>query len=85
MVKTNIVEKTGELLKTEEIKIIDVLMKDEEIRKETVGDFSDSIEYAIGKYFEQKVNIDEAEVLNNNLKTEITNFVEKVNNMLFHN
>ena len=84
MVKTNIVEKTGELLKAEEIKIIDILMKDEEIRKETVGDFSDSIEYAIDKYFEQKFNIDEAEVLNNNLETEITDFMEKVNNMLYN-
>lgn len=84
MVKTNIVEKTRELLKAEEIKIIDILMKDEEIRKETVGDFSDSIEYAIDKYFEQKFNIDEAEVLNNNLKTEITDFMEKVNNMLYN-
>lgn len=84
MVKTNIVEKTGELLKAEEIKIIDILMKDEEIRKETVGDFSDSIEYAIDKYFEQKFNIDEAEVLNNNLETEIADFMEKVNNMLYN-
>lgn len=84
MVKTNIVEKTGELLKAEEIKIIDILMKDEKIRKETVEDFSDSIEYAINKYFEQKFNIDEAEVLNNNLETEITDFMEKVNNMLYN-
>lgn len=83
MVKINIVEKTRELLKAGEIKIIDVLMKDEEIRKETVGDLSDSIEYAIDKYFEQKFNIDEAEVLNNNLKTEVDDFMEKVNNLLF--
>ena len=83
MVKTNIVEKMKEHLKTDGVKAMDALMNDEEIRNETVGDFSDSIAYAVENYLGKRATLDNAEELNNDLKTEVNDFVENVNGKLF--
>lgn len=83
MVKTNIVEKMKELLKTDGVKAMSILMSDEEIKNETVGDFNDSIEYAIENYLGKRGTLDNAKELNNDLKTEVNDFVENINGKLF--
>ena len=84
MVKTNIVEKMKELLKTDGVKAMSILMSDEEIKNETVGDFNDSIEYAIENYLGKRGTLDNAKELNNDLKTEVNDFVENINGKLLH-
>lgn len=49
MIKTYIVERCEKYLKSYGVKIMSALFKDEDIRKESVGDLADSVSFFINR------------------------------------
>ncbi len=84
MIKTNIIEKCKKCIEKDGIKAIDILINDNEIRKENVGDFFDSLVYATEKHIEKKIYPEKAEQLNKDLKVEINGFIKNINTKLFY-
>ena len=85
MVKENIEEKCKKYIESDGIKTIYILMENEEIRKENVGDFSDSVKYTLEKCVEGKIDPKKAEKLNEDLKVEMDRFEKNVNRIFLHN
>ncbi|MCB6811484.1 hypothetical protein LI205_28200 [bacterium MSK18_59] len=82
MIKTYVVERCEKYLKSYGVKIMSALFKDEDIRKESVGDLADSVSFFINRYAENNIKPEEAQSAGDTIKKELDGFVNNMNKFL---